>query len=67
MRDWIHLTLFIIMILMGLSLLGPTIHMLEKMPIVVVAIFGTGISFLVTFGGLGLLSSISDIRKRFKL
>lgn len=66
MKTWVHLVLFVIMILIGLVLLVPTINMLEKMPIIVVAIFGVGISFLVTFGGLGLLGSISDIRKRFK-
>lgn len=50
------------MIAFGLVLIVPTLTMLEKMPIIVVSIFGVGISFLVTFGGIGLVDSLKNLR-----
>lgn len=54
------------MILLGLILIIPTLSMLEKMPIIMVSVFGVGISFLLTFGGIGLVGSIFDIKKGLK-
>lgn len=66
MKLWIKLLGFVMMAGFGIILLIPVLGMLERTPLIVVAIFGGGISFLITFGLLGVVSSVINIRKKIK-